>query len=265
MSNEQIQTREIHQNTNCVFLLGAGASAAYGLPLMREFIDAARNCYFRRKLKQPKDEILKCYESLLNFHIDCRNSSWALERDWENIEELYTQADLLRLTTPDESDSFELCNNIAWAIWDQYRQRPSAQLPIKDLIDNKPRSMTPVFITTNYDLVLEQSLTGTEFSYPGLENSADPTIRQYKSSIKTLHIPIIKLHGSVNWFNLDKSSTWFAYTSHNVSAHDRTLNQIKQGIAHTYNQVAGSSINPTDITPGIIPPMLESRIRCQEP
>lgn len=54
--------------------------------------------YSRLRLRDPDDPILACYDALFGIRKEYRHSLWAIERDWDNIEELYTQADLLRLS-----------------------------------------------------------------------------------------------------------------------------------------------------------------------
>src|SRR5262245_27755395 len=106
-----------------VLLLGAGASAAYGPPVMVNFMATARrNCAARARSDSDRDKLLDSYQEMMKFHAKCRASSWAFNRNWDNIEELYTQADLLRLTgLPDAKTATQLCQDIAWAIWDVYR------------------------------------------------------------------------------------------------------------------------------------------------
>src|SRR5262249_6273915 len=142
---ERGKVDQIENNDNWVFLLGAGFSAPYGCPVMNNFMEAARRNYFDRREQNPEDFLVGCYKTLLEFQVECLRSSWAFNRNWENIEELYTQADLLRLAN--ESGAEERCAQIAWAIWDVYRQ--AGQNPytlttiIKQLRENL--GLRPVF------------------------------------------------------------------------------------------------------------------------
>jgi NAD-dependent SIR2 family protein deacetylase len=260
------------QRTKFVFILGAGASAPYGLPVMRNFMSRARERFFRAMLPANYDFFHKSYEALMDFRQRCRGSSWAVNRDWDNIEELYTQADLLRLANPNSGDNKALCQSLAWAIWDVYRQ-VSQDIPNWcSALQNtrKQLGVEPVIITTNYDVLPEASLKrgGWEFFYPGFIPTWEAAAKSQswlltETDETPAHIPansakIIKLHGSVNWFNIDddlSSVGSLLISSENQSSTVWiTDQQFKpEEFAAQIKSVLKQDVTPV---PAIVPPML---------
>lgn len=286
----------------CVLLLGAGSSADYGLPVMQRFMDAARMHYFSRRAhydaapeEANKDALLANYEAMFAFYSRCRASSWAFQRDWDNIEELYTQADLLRLThLPTSAKGTQLCMHIAWSIWDVYR-RVRMAFPLKAICEKiRESGLTPVIITTNYDLLCEAALGfhGMEDAaqrsrprfaayYPGFKaptfgyghdnevlTVSDESLTELPLSHKNLHlVPIIKLHGSVNWFSINQKQ-WVATTHmkgvgpfdpNHASALDLEHVENDQLFQHLIDGAVAQDIQCNerdDLAPAIIPPML---------
>src|SRR5437773_2660848 len=104
------------ESRNCVFICGAGSSVPCGLPAMKRFLDYARRHYFALKANGADPCLAACFEQMFEFHAECRNAAWAFDRDWDNIEELYTQADLGRLARLPGKKA--LCDRIAWAMWE---------------------------------------------------------------------------------------------------------------------------------------------------
>jgi len=179
MTASQIRKCDKH-----VFLLGAGFSAAYGVPVMRDFMAVARRRYFPLRERNPHDPLVECYERMMVFQQECRKCSWVFNRDWDNIEELYTQADLLRLARyPDELKAEELCRQIAWVIWDVYRDYHAGKYPpMGEVVDAVcSEDYRPVVITTNYDVLCEIGIQGENsqpgFFYPGFRLPWTPVNR----------------------------------------------------------------------------------------
>lgn len=107
----------VSQSDQVVFVLGAGFSTATGLPLMSDFADAARRRSFELKAREPQSAIISTYDRMFAFKRECERSPGAFLRDWENIEELYTQADLRRLAGLPSKDNCDVaCASIAWVL-----------------------------------------------------------------------------------------------------------------------------------------------------
>lgn len=260
-----VDVLKIEQSKNIVFLMGAGASVAFGPPLMRDFMVTARTRYFELlKRKADHESILPFYEKMFAFHEKCRHTLWAFDRDWDNVEELYTQADLLRLANlPSPKEAEELCQSIAWVIWDVCRVDDVSEFDSLGLAMGRVRNsdMIPIIVTTNYDLTCEWQV-GLKCYYPGFELTYDQDIVKLSSDalIPFPHkgmgdnTPIIKLHGSVNWFAADEH-------------HIADVKMANYGPANRHSEVVESSQrrymgvykhvrSPRSLTPAIIPPML---------
>jgi NAD-dependent SIR2 family protein deacetylase len=264
----------ITKSDRLVFLLGAGFSAANDLPVMSLFADKARRHFFDHQARSPVDqELLDSYDSMFTFQRECERSSAALLKDWENIEELYTQADLRRLSQlPDPDSSSVLCNHLAWVIWDVYRRgvpapgSPSPADPLSAVVRKylKMQGLRTTLITTNYDLIAESALTSgkLEFSYPGFRfrgGSSSGRLGFVPAAATTEEpgiVDVIKLHGSVNWFVI--GNDWYCSKAiHNEPGQpcipSTTMN--KQDFLEAAQQVNGQA-DPRSIQPAIIPPML---------
>lgn len=298
-----------------VFLLGAGFSAGFSppgyLPVMSRFMataDSRRTALIERESHSQDSgdlpTLLSYYKALSDFVSEYENSRRFLNRDWGNIEEIYTQAHLLELLgLPDQHRATATAKAIAWTIWDVYSRftnnfRSSLRGTLETLGEFNSTPLSPAFITTNYDLMIEWSWW-TEFSkpeqrinrlyYPGFEywESADPNhvmaeIPVHKSCQGTwlrpvechkgLNIPLIKLHGSANWFQVDGDNgnagndhadgfcafpKWVAmskFRDKDSSTFDSVdLNLAAKGVS---THVTSSGSNTVSIRPAIIPPLL---------
>lgn len=255
-------------SNHVVFLLGAGASNPFDLPVMTQFMNRARRQY----KPSSKSKIFEKYLEMFAFYRACRDASWAFVRDWDNIEELYTQADLLRLMNLpvyqkgfDDITADELCRSISWCIWDVYRQfegRP----PWEDIASKvKAAGLSTTIITTNYDLCPESSLSISRdwrIHYPGFGKlGTDLIVPEMQDSgantpLPSNQIAIIKLHGSVNWF---KSPGGDYAVLNSIQSLNR--GKGKSGLVLTYDEVNSTLCKELGTswdgaTPEIIPPML---------
>ena len=206
-----------------VFLLGAGCSLDSGAPVMNGFMRKVRE--YASDADYPFRED---YEALNTFRHDCFRISYVMDRWWENIEDLYTQVHLRTLI--DEQEAPRLAESIERVIWDVYRRSCkiedrngylhfawSLHRLARDWYGRgRPR---PVVITTNYDTHLERHLLsvdppnskGAELRvvYPGKFDSveagngvAPEGLAAIESSrCPMLAVEVVKVHGSVNWFN----------------------------------------------------------------
>lgn len=187
-----------------VFILGAGASADGGAPVMADFLDRARDLYFRGAAdlsREDFDAVFKAVGSLQQTHskskLDIRN----LESIWTAFEmaELVKAESLLdgaapltslrrlivqtlcRTTTPDISNDFKITTRGSYGAF--------ADL-ISELEFERQPSLEPAIITFNYDVLLDLALTTRKMSaWYGLEGDRPGNMQQ----------PVLKLHGSINW------------------------------------------------------------------
>jgi hypothetical protein len=196
---------------------------------MNDFMKRARA--HAESLKPPLEED---FRSMLDFRRECMRISYVLDRWWENIEELFTQAHLRELAGLDTDG--ELCKSMTRAIWEVYRQfRPTAVVGydhlatlLRHLVNrwiehDDPR---PVVVTTNYDIHLEGTLCRGHGSakepegriwpvWAGFADSQAPflglpyglgfTGDKIRYGAPRNAVEFAKLHGSVNWFKEGES------------------------------------------------------------
>jgi len=242
---------------------------------MAQFGEYARHKYFNHKRTSSDPALTSSYAATFEFQLECEQSSQVLRKDWENIEELYTQADLRRVCSADPTSAASTCcDHISWVIWDVYRDGVSKTggTSYPDVFSGHlglllSRGQTkPTVITTNYDLVVEAALSRASipFYYPGFRAPSRSERRplQLVQELGTERetegegIPMIKLHGSVNWFAL--GDKWYCSMATErkdelkaVSNPAVSRNQILDDV-----QAMEPSVDRTTIRPAIIPPML---------
>lgn len=240
-----------------VVILGAGASAPWGHPVMSQFMQVARRRRIHWETLKKNSQahkleemvnlcnwFLRAYSTLIEFQTICRQSSWAMNRSWDNIEELYTQADLLRIAGLEDAEALfptkqtpplrsidELCLLISLCIWDIYRLHNPRNTNVgaypyvnRIIKQGTAAGLSTTIVTTNYDVLVERNLLANQipFSYPGIKfqymdrgfplwndsNSASATENPVIADADTPNssasteegIKLVKLHGSVNWF-----------------------------------------------------------------
>ena len=83
-----------------VFVIGAGCSVDCQAPTMDQFFLTARQ--YARQYTAPSDPMFwRSYQEFFRFYFLCRDSEQVMDRSWENIEELYTQAHLREMVEHD--------------------------------------------------------------------------------------------------------------------------------------------------------------------
>jgi NAD-dependent SIR2 family protein deacetylase len=265
---------QVTKCTDFVFILGAGASAPFGVPVMRSFMARARERYFEIANQSRYKGLADSYLKMFEFQDACLKSSWAVNRDWNNIEELYTQADLLRIGEISTGfDAEALCRDLAWGIWDVYRHVPKRiditwESIARSIAHFCGEQVKPSIITTNYDNVCEIGIRNNrmQFYYPGFAPAWQPSaetawllreerISDYSGFDKV--IPVIKLHGSVNWFTYDESGDAIAMSSLGPCGGNPTEVNGSGFDTHAVQQELSRIINvKAELVPAIVPPML---------
>ncbi len=202
-----------------VYVLGAGCSVRCGAPLMNGFMKFVRG-------RMPTDVTLKsAYDTLFSFRDECKRISSTFSSEWENIEDLYTQAHLSAIIG--NPGGRRIANEIALVIWDVYRQPriDESDLGYGNFTDYlrsavrrwgvHRRGPRPVIVTTNYDVYLEAELLrrGLTVAYPGEATVAGDHVMRYPKQWTPTQehqaIEVVKLHGSVNWFDGPRGGiTW---------------------------------------------------------
>ncbi len=256
-----------------VLLLGAGFSASE-LPVMARFMRVAS----KYERESHSEELSRCYKSLRKFYNRCRRSRCPFVRDWNDLEELYTQAHLLKLTDLDA----QLCDDMEWAIWDVYRrysQRMRVLLrAVLDQITGVAQCL-PAVLTTNYDTLIEWNWWPHKDTYrvyyPGFqywESARHHVMRQLppreprngsgdtatashlmvdRTSEGQWQVPLVKLHGSTSWFRVrqkDGCEQWVA-ASKFAGVNSFDLEEFRRDLRAEFGSYKKE-------IPGIVPPML---------
>ena len=203
-----------------VLILGAGASADCGAPLMRDFISTAKRLQerdvFGASTAAVQDVLDAAYRDLRSVHA---KSSF----DYLNIEELFSIIDMgamLGVFGPRNSQTLEaLRHSVRIFIYRTLEETvriqrsdkrielppgygPLAQLPFETMKEAVRHGRDDVsFITFNYDTCLEYALVRSNVGvdYALGEAFLEPNEQRY-----AIVVPVLKLHGSINWAKCPK-------------------------------------------------------------
>lgn len=223
------------ENDNNVYVLGAGFSRPRGFPLISNFMFALRDAHEwlheRSRLKEAAS-----IRKVLEFRRDSMPAAYRVKIDLENIEELFSLASASNDSMSDDirlaiAATLDYCASTHKAPTTAFRVREehggliekwqahleelasrdgdiSARVPsylffVSALLGGLNTSSTGrnSFITLNYDLCLEEGLSslGREFDYCLESNAEDAREEDSASESPDNRVPLLKLHGSVNW------------------------------------------------------------------
>jgi hypothetical protein len=264
-----------------VFILGAGASLHAKAPLMKNFLDRARDLYPslpKGRLKDAATLVFKAISSLQQVHSKS-------ELDLFNLESLFTTFEMaatIRYLPPlDEAEIANLVEALQTVIVStldysmRFEASPSegilASRAYKDLATVIQRFQqgdeSVAIITFNYDLGMELALRhlGIKFSYylDLRQKLGDPWLSLAGT------IPFLKLHGSINWGTTSSGPdaelmecpiSWLADADYAIECLGRSGGPVPEG----YSLDVGTRLvdflkkktGKTDIrdTPVIVPP-----------
>ena len=201
-----------------VFILGAGASRDSGAPLMNDFLDRARKLYvngeYGERFREDFERVTGAISDLQKIHSKS-------ELDIYNIEEIFAAFEMAKLINKfpgerirKEEDIELLIKSLKRVIYVTLdRSTPlttknTESLPpasgsygeftglIKTIMQKELK--VPTIITFNYDLAIDYALFRYEFPINYCFTSSESQVGA---------INLIKLHGSLNWFECkDKKS-----------------------------------------------------------
>lgn len=256
---------------NVVILLGAGASYDFGAPLMKDFYRVASEIYSNTKDERVQEH----FSTIFEFINKLQKAQAKANIDLHNIEQVYTALEMAKLLSLDHLK----VKNMSWKRMDEamkffltYNIENKTLLPpppstnafqsrqnnlIALGMARKPDLTTVAakikkllkdgwnvsIISFNYDLVAEAALLQEKI---GTDYCIDDSIDK-----PPLTIPLLKLHGSINW--------------HRESGSSQSKIQVipYQGIylqenLHLFDQVANGNLVTNlskHITPFVIPPV----------
>jgi hypothetical protein len=194
--------------TNTVFILGAGASRAAGAPLMNEFLDTAHNLWQLQKVGKE-------YESQFKIAFEAISALQAVhsksQLDLQNIESVFTTCEIAktlgRFPGKDDKGIEDLIRALKVVIvrtleetvlFPVIERRVGAPKPYGEFVkllealkdSSNPRHSVAV-LTFNYDIGLDVALHS--HGYHAEYALGGPSPEDQES------VPILKLHGSLNW------------------------------------------------------------------
>ena len=168
-----------------VFFLGAGASVSGGAPTFTNFRDKAKDVLYMLQGGNHDSKKISLFQNVL--------TQWNENFSDYNIEEYYSAVELSEQLDGDDKSitTEEIAIFIALTI---QKLIVKSNTPSYKLLANY--GVAKAIITTNWDILLEHSVEESMFHYGALIQSyKKPPLQSSGGYI----IPILKLHGSLNW------------------------------------------------------------------
>jgi hypothetical protein len=219
---------------NNVYILGAGFSAAAGIPVLNNFLYDMRSSVSWLSANNRLDE-LRAVRDVLNFRKRAASAALRVNLNVENIEDLFSLAAASGQYPLADSVSTAIAATLAYATIPQ--NQPEILISVKhglqtpdnwelrlqaDEVNNYKASIYDLYagllsgtacglhaemrntvITFNYDTVLEDALSNWNLqSWYGFDSDSveyDDSCRFLSENDADRVLPILKLHGSVNW------------------------------------------------------------------
>lgn len=208
--------------TQTVFILGAGASKECGAPLMGEFLDAAHDLMLLGQTNGADED----FQRVFKWVAALKQTHSMSNLDIQNIESVFSALEMSkilncfsRINASDKSNSeideyektvaslrkviaITLENKTAVKSTNQPNVLYPSYAEFSDLIEDLTKKVTPHHVITiisfNYDLTLDYTLI-----YRGKDKNKIPYEYCLEEKKENL-LPLLKLHGSLNWFYCKK-------------------------------------------------------------
>lgn len=185
-----------------VHILGAGASAHAGVPLLNDFLARSRSLVSGKKDIKSQDSftnVLKWVDSL-------RSPAYYLDLDLDNLEHIFSLVAMMREVGDPRADQlyrevsrliFETIDNSCTVQSDsdgQYNPDPAYASFARVIIETNDQRRRPTpnlkdsVVTLNYDVLLDYVFW---FAYGGCDYGVGRTDER--------KVKVLKLHGSMNW------------------------------------------------------------------
>lgn len=259
----------MNKKQNVVFFIGAGFSAPFGLPVMSNFVDKARDLYFFDK---DKYSVLGSTLELIQKFSTIKNH---LRIDLHNIEDLLSIA-YMESTVNKRSKSFKLITEFIKTTITAYTKDPSnADLLLnhfakvianvqlestnysvghapnehkQQVYKGKREEHTDYsIISLNYDNIIENALCQVAKNagkYYNATDSKDPNEKYYKTTncLEQTGVKMVKLHGSLEREIIPP--IWNKNVIPGVKKDWETASILLSEVTHLY--FLGYSLPPTD-------------------
>jgi NAD-dependent SIR2 family protein deacetylase len=220
-----------------VIVSGAGVSAHAKVPIMNSFLDRAEELYWNSPDSPDLAKFKQVFEVMSSLQLIQSKAQF----DLKNIESVFAAIEFAKLINAQNEfdvDLNELSNSINTLIVKTIEltsefviqeYKVTATHPYPEFVElvirykKKDQRNTIAIITFNYDVVLDLAIVGKEYF-------CDYGLDTYKA---TPSIPILKLHGSINWGKCPKCNSinpWpideYVRTKESAIINERT-NRIK--------------------------------------
>ena len=210
-----------------VYILGAGASAALGTPLMNNFLSEARALQYSGKIPA---EIAQMFDEVFTYQGSLYETRKYLGLDLDNIETLFsildmhlqTETSLGEDSAPTNSETGRLQkirDSFISLVLETIAQTTNYSHPnYQKVISCLARPIGSSFITFNYDQAIEKAI-----AYSAQSSSERNYFIDYGASDKDEKNPdwiyVLKLHGSVNWTYCSKCGSFKNLEKHVLPCH----------------------------------------------
>lgn len=218
-----------------VFILGTGFSASAGVPTMDNFVQKARDYYFKNLIApktKEEQENRSGFDEVEKYLARISSVRNYLDVNLHNIENLYSLVDMENKIKDEHKELLKAIKCYIWKTIEYCTPNTTNKegvlnkyLSFLGLLysyraTDKRNKRENIIMTFNYDLVLENTImvrcndgNWLTFSYPGYDPNTmklcDSNFKQDKSGcpygcfapdFSNGVVKIIKLHGSINWF-----------------------------------------------------------------
>lgn len=243
-----------------VVILGAGASKEFGAPVMNNFLGASHKIWEQR----PKCDHWDCFDRVFKALSKLRAVHSKSSIDLNNIESILTTFELSSLlgTFPgiDAARIEQLIDDLKWVIVETLQLKMlysrTNVLVTKPLHINhffeaiRQDALDVAFLTFNYDLLLEVAAytAGLGVDY-GISEEPDDNYSRL--------IPIIKLHGSLNWSTVGDEVVPLYLSEFYEATPDNAIPMFRKDMSSFPLRIAdnlASKIRGSDGVPVIVPP-----------
>ncbi|VVB97172.1 NAD-dependent protein deacetylase [uncultured archaeon] len=230
-----------------VFFLGAGASVSGGIPTFADFRNKANKVLYNMKQERENRGRIPLFQNALNY--------WNENFNDYNIEEYYSAIEIDEQLNHNNSITTENLKDFIGLTIDILRKLLNTE-SYKSLAKYK---VAKAIITTNWDILLERSITeleGTIFEKNAYINYIAIQSRD-EINLKTLtpimlSTPIMKLHGSLNWGYCSECGKIYYFNKQMYDA------------LYSFDNVTCRIHEDIRLTPFIVPPTL-SKLEKTEP
>ncbi len=223
-----------------VFFLGAGASVSGDIPTFANFRDKANKVlYYMIQERENRDRI-PLFQKALNY--------WNGNFNDYNIEEYYSAIEMDEQLNHNNSITTENLKDFIGLTIDILR-KPLITPSYKSLVEY---NVTKAIITTNWDILFELSIAELEdtiFKNAYINYIAIPPYYEIKPKTS---IPIMKLHGSLNWGYCSKCGKIYYFNKQMYDA------------LYSFDNVRCRIHKDIRLMPFIVPPTL-SKLEKTEP